>query len=468
MRRSRTLRALAALVVMAVGGVTLSSCVGGSTPTTISAVFANAEGLFPGNSVDSLGVSVGQVTTVTPVGDEVVVTMAVDPSEPLPAGVDAALVDPQLLGEPSVELTPGYSGGPKLASGATIPMARTSVPESVDQLLKDLQNFLGEVQPQTIGSLVSNLAQDLQGQGAALNSLLAQGAGTLQTLAQNGDDLGQLDGSLATITQTLRQRSATVAQLLQQYDTVSTVLAQNAGPLGDAVNQLAQADAQISSVLAPNLQPLQGDVSTITQVGRTLDRNLSNLDSGLSSAVALFSATGKAVDPVHDWIDLNNQIPAGVTSAYVASLLRDRLAGVCRRVLANHSAGLSASAVGTLQTCGNPNSGYFDSLLAVIPDVLGQLTGSGTPPAPSARQVLGQGVAEIPGVSSSQASSLSSIQPSQLGGSSAQGSSLDSGPTLPPMSNAGTQGSSSGSGGGPLGGLLHGLVGSVHFLWKLW
>ncbi|HUO49063.1 MAG TPA: MCE family protein [Acidimicrobiales bacterium] len=467
MRRSRLVRMLGAAVGLAVGSVSLGACVGGSSPTTITATFSNAEGLFPGNTVDSLGVPIGQVTKVTPVGDQVVVTMAVDPAKSLPADVHAALTDPQLLGEPTVELSPGYSGGPKLASGAAIPLTRTSVPESTDQLLKDLQTFLGEVHPQTVGSLVANLATDLQGQGAALNNLIAQGAGTLQTLAQKGNDLGQLNGSLASITRTLRQRSATVAQLLQQYDTVSGVLAQNAGPLGDAVQQLAQANAQISSVLAPNLAPLQGDISTITQVGRTLDRNLGNLDQGLSSAVALFNATGKAVDPSYNWLNLNNQIPAGTTSAYVASMLRDRLAGVCRRVLANHAQGLSASAITTLQTCGNPNSGFFDQLLSVIPNVLGQLTGTGAPNPPSAQQVLSQGLAQIPGVSSAQSQQLSSIPPSQLGGSSAQGTSLDSGATLPPMSNSNTSSSLS-SGGGLLGGLLNGLAGTVHFCWRIW
>ncbi|HXX89257.1 MAG TPA: MCE family protein [Acidimicrobiales bacterium] len=464
MRPTRSLRALIAVLAMATGAVTLSACVGGSPPTTLTATFSDAEGLFPGNAVDALGVPIGTVTQVTPVGDHVVVTMSVDPSTPLPAGVDAALVSPQLLGEPSIELAPGYSGGPRLASGAAIPLSRTSVPESTDQLLKDLQKYLGEVQPQTVGSLVSNLAQDLQGQGAALNQLLGQGAATLQTLAQNGDSLGQLNGSLASITQTLRQRSATVAQLIQQYDAVSTVLAQNAGPLGDAVTQLAQADAQISSVLAPNLQPLQGDISTITQVGRTLDRNLSNLDQGLQSSVALFGAAGRAVDPVHDWLNLNNQIPAGVTSAYVASLLRDRLAGVCRRVLANHSKGLSASAIATLQTCGNPDSGFFDPLLAVIPGVVDKLGGTTGPSPPSPQQVLSQGIAEIPGVTPAQQSSTSSIPASQLGGAS--GSSLDSGANLPPMTTSNTS-TQSKSNGGALGGLLHGLLGVADFFGSL-
>ena len=169
------------------------------------AVFASADGLFPGNSVQMLGVTVGTVSAVRNVGDTVLVTMDVadgqDRSRPAPR---PSLVSPELLGEPSIELSPGYTAGPRLAPDATIPEARTSVPVSTDQLLKDLQSFLVQIDPTATGDLVTNLAQDLAGQGPALNQLLGNAAGTLQLLAHKGDDLGQLDGTLARITGTPR------------------------------------------------------------------------------------------------------------------------------------------------------------------------------------------------------------------------------------------------------------------------
>jgi len=459
-RRSRAGRArsvpVAVLVALvALSGGALASCGGGPGPTTLTAMFPSAEGLFPGNAVDMLGVGVGTVTGVTPTGDHVVVTMNVNGSQPVPADVHAALTTPQLLGEPSIDLSPGYTGGPRLASHAVIPESRTSVPISTDQLLRDLRQYLSQVNAPSFGGLLTNLAQDLQGQGQALNQLIAQGAGTLQVLAQKGNDLGQLEGSLASITGTLKGRTATVAQLLQAYSTVAHVLATNSGPLGDSITQLANASQQLAGLLNPNLQPLQTDIGTITQVGRTLDRNLASLDQGLSSSVQLFAAAGRAYDPAHNWINLNNQMAPGLTGNVVTGLVRDRLAGICRRVLANHSAGLSASQIQTLQTCGDPASGYFNPLLAVIPQALGNAPGSGGSSSSAqsnatAQQLLGQGLAQIPGLSSAQRSTLSQLPPSAL---TTPGPQISSGFVGSPVPSRTSTNQHATHGGGLLGGL---------------
>jgi phospholipid/cholesterol/gamma-HCH transport system substrate-binding protein len=454
---ARRLRVVLFTGLLGVGGVGLSAC-GGPSAYTVTAVFPSAEGLFPGNAVEVLGVQRGKVTSVTPQIGRVVVVMSLNGAQPLPADVKARLTTPQLLGEPSIELSPGYTGGPRLAADAVIPESRTSVPESIDQLLRDLQTYLGSVNAQTVSGLVANLAQDLQGQGQALNQLIANGAATLQVLADKGNQLGQLNGSLAQITGTLRQRTAQVTQLLQAYDAVAGVLARDSGPLGNAITQLAQASQQLTALLDPNLSGLQSDIGTITQVGRTLDRNISNLDQGLSSSVALFAAAGRAYDPVHNWLNLNTQLAPGTTSGILAGLVRDRLAGICRRVLANHSAGLSSPQVQTLQTCGNPDSGYFDPLLSAIPSLLTAATGS-QPPAPSSQDLLAQGAAQIPGLSQSQQQAVSSVPPSSLGTTTTP---TLSGPMFKsPQIVNNQQANQSSGGGGLLGGLLHGILGAA-------
>ena len=470
--RTRALVTAGMSVALGLGGALLASCGGGSSPYTVTTMLPSAEGLFPGNAVDVLGVGVGNVTAVTPTASHVVVQMSIKGSQSLPANVHAALTTPQLLGEPSIELSPGYTGGPRLAPNAVIPQSRTSVPISTDQLLRDLQQYLGQVNAPTIGGFVSNLAQDLQGQGQSLNQLISQGAATLNVLAQKGNDLGQLEGSLAQITGTLKQRTSTVAQLLQSYATVAHVVATNSGPLGDSITQLADASQQLAALLNPNLQPLQTDIGTITQVGRTLDRNLASLDQGLSSSVQLFAAAGRAYDPAHTWINLNNQMAPGVTGNVTAGLVRDRLAGVCRRVLAHHAAGLSPSQVQTLQTCGNPDSGYFDPLLSVIPQALGTVAGgsppSSSPPgassnassAPTPQQVLGQGLAEIPGLTPAQRSTLSQLPPSMLGTSGSHTTARPGPDVATRVASLTDQQANTSNGGGVLGGLL-GSLGSV-------
>jgi len=421
-------------------------------------------------------VPVGTVQAVENTGNTVLVTMVIHAGHPLPRGASASLVSPQLLGEPSVELTPGYAGGPALATGATIPLSRTSVPVSTDQLLKDLQSFLSQINPHQTGSLVTNLAEDLDGEGAGLHTLLGNAAGTLQLLAAKGDDLGQLDGTLAQITGTLRSQTSLITTLIDNYDTVSGVVASHSTQLGQAVTDLAAASTQLSDLVTPNLTPIESDVAGITRVGRTVSRNLSSIDQLLSSAVLLFAAAERAFEPKDDWINLNNQLAPGLTAADVAGLLRDQLAGICRRIAANHSAGLPASELSTLETCGNPSSGFFDPLLGLIPEITNALTsGPGGGPSPAALETMfSHGLAMIPGISNlklpSAGSPSTTTAPTTASASppaSAPASSSTPAPSLtapaasqlPPMPSTSSGSGTTSSGG--VGGLLSGLLGGL-------
>jgi phospholipid/cholesterol/gamma-HCH transport system substrate-binding protein len=395
---------VATMAVVLVAGILVAVGVTKSTPTyPINVVYSSAPGLFTGAAVDVLGVKVGTVTNVQNVGDTVHVTLAVNQGTHIPSSAYASLVAAQLLGSPDVDLNPGYTGGSYLASGATIPEQHTAVPVSTDEVLKELQHTLDAINPNAVGDLVTNLATDLDGQGGNLNKLIASAAGTVQLLAEKGDDLGQLNGTLGQLTGTLDTDTSNIEQLVEQYDTVSTTIAQHSGQLNDAITQLAGASTGLANLLAPNLQPLEADVGTVTTAGRTLDRNLAAVDEVLQNGNNLFQGAERAYDPTYNWLDLNIQAAPGVSGAYIAGLIRDRLAGVCRRIVANHSTGLTAPDLAALNECGNPASGFFDPLLNDIPNILNTLTGQGgstTTPASLMQQGLEQIANAAPGGSS--------------------------------------------------------------------
>jgi virulence factor Mce-like protein len=446
------------------------------TPTyPVNVVYASAPGLFTGAAVDVLGVKVGTVTNVQNVGDKVDVTLAVDEGTRIPSSAFASLVAPQLLGSPDVDLNPGYTGGPTLDSGATIPQDHTAVPVSTDELLKELQHTLNAINPHAVGNLVTNLATDLDGQGANLNKLIASAAGTVQILANKGNDLGQLNGTLAQLTGTLDTDTSQIEQLVEQYDTVSTTVAQHSGQLNDAITQLAGASSGLVSLLVPNLQPLESDVGTVTTVGRTLDRNLSSVDEILQNGNNLFQGAKRAYDPNYNWLDLNLATAPGVTGSYIAGLLRDRLAGICRRIVANHSTGLSAAVIAPLNQCGNPSSGFFDPLLNDIPTILNTLNGGSG--SATAQSLLQQGLTQI--ANAEQGSKAAPTAPSTPAQKSPTSSTTTTTTTAPSPTTttttscgllgvvlgcSGSSGSNSGSGSGSgssgsgLGGLLSNKV----------
>jgi phospholipid/cholesterol/gamma-HCH transport system substrate-binding protein len=391
--QSKALRFVIAGVVVIAGVFVVIDVTRGDATYPLNAVYASAPGLFPGATVDVLGVPVGTVTSVTNVDDRVDVGMRVHDGTRIPSSAVASLVAPELLGQPDVDLNPGYTSGPHLRPGATISESHTSVPVSTDQLLKELQRTLQALNPHAVGDLITNLSQDLDGQGAGLNKLIEGAAGTIQLLANKGDDLGQLNGTLAQVTGTLDSDTAQIEQLVKQYDTVSSVIAQHSGQLNDAISQLAGATTSLVTLLTPNLQPLEADVGTVTTAGRTLDRNIGNVDEILQQANNLFQGAKRAFDPTYNWLNLNAALPVGVSGDYVAGLVRDRLAGICRRLAANHATGLSAATLADLESCGDPNSDFFDPLINEIPTILG--TVSSLTSSSSASALLQKGLDQI-------------------------------------------------------------------------
>lgn len=389
-------RLVAGLVVLA---LVASACsfLGHGGSYMVKAQVANGVGLYDGNPVTELGIPIGVITNVANDGSDVIATLRIQDGYPLPASARADVIGESVLGQRYIQFSPAYTGGAKMADGYLVPITRTSVPVSTDQLLSSLKGFLGQINPASATSLVTNLAQVLQGQGAQLNALLHNAAGTVSLLAAKGNDLGQLNGALAQLTGTLRTRDQAIVQLIDDYNTVSGVLARNGAQLGGTIDELNQASYQLASLLAPNLSGLRSDIAVITQAGRTLDRNMAALDGGLKAAPALFTDAARAVDLSHNWLRLNLQTTDSTTGGVAVGRVRDLLAGVCRRLLAHHAAGLPASTIANLARCGNPNSGFFDPILNLVPQILANAD-KGPPSPTTIGQMVQKGLAHIPGL----------------------------------------------------------------------
>ena len=340
---------MSALLAAGVAGRLLARGGGGYR---LTANFTQGIGLYPGSPVRVLGIDVGKIIDVTNRGNLVRIDMDLNKGTRLPADVKAAIVPVSLLGERYIQFGPVYTGGPQLAQGALIPLSHTRVPVEIDELLRGLKDFFGGITPQNAHDLVSNLATVIDGEGLQLNQLINNAAGTLQVLADKGNDLGQLVDSLAQLTTTLRTHTDAIVQLVRNYDTVSGVLAQNKAALDETVTQLTRVATELADLITRHQDPLKQDVGVLTTAGRTLDRNIASLDTTLSSTVRLFEAAGRAYDPQRNMLPLSTQGAPDVTGEVGAARLRDRLSGVCRRLAAK----LAPAPLRPSTTCGDLSS----------------------------------------------------------------------------------------------------------------
>lgn len=192
------------VAVMLLNGLSSCSLVGGEK-MHITVELADSSGLFLGNDVGVLGVSVGRVTAIEPVGDRVRVSLEVDSEVKVPAGAGAVVVSRSMATDRYVELTPVYSGGPTMKDGARIAPEKTRTPVEWDEVLAAVdvlaEGLNGEGKDgQPLKNLLGSTAGTLDGNGAAIRKTIAHLVDGTGAFADNSDEFRRTVTNLDTLT----------------------------------------------------------------------------------------------------------------------------------------------------------------------------------------------------------------------------------------------------------------------------
>ncbi|NIH85698.1 MCE family protein [Amycolatopsis granulosa] len=242
----------------------------------VTAYFTNATGLYVGNSVRVLGVDMGKVTAVQPMGDRVKVEMEYDRAVRVPADAQAAIVAPSLVSDRYVQLAPAYTGGRVISEGAVIPLEKTAVPIEVDQLYASLDKISQSLGPNGVNSngslsdLLTTLARNLDGNGEALHDTITKLSQASRTLAGNKDDLFATISNLADFTTALAQSDGQVRQFEQRLADVSGYLAGEKDNLAATVRQLGTTLATVQQFIDNHRDRLKSNVDKLASVTRVL------------------------------------------------------------------------------------------------------------------------------------------------------------------------------------------------------
>ena len=362
-RTGRPVLVLAATLVLAV--LPACSLVGDPAGSfELTAEFTRGTGLYPGSPVRILGIDVGRITDVENVDGHVQVEMRLDDGVKVSPDATATIVPLTLLGERYVQLGPAWTDGPTLESGATLGLDRTAVPAEIDELLRSVQDFLGAIDPAKASDVVTSLAEVLDGQGADLNDLIGNASGTLEILADKDEELASIITSLGDLSATLAGHTDNIESFIRNYDLVAQLLVDNKDDVDATITQLNRATEALATFLLRHEDPLADDVDVLARTGATLDANTENLQVTLAATVKLFQAADRAYDSRMNALAANNQISPDVTADLIAGRLRDRIAGLCRRL--------------GIELCSDPASALLNDLAGLLPGLLAQL-GSGIP-----------------------------------------------------------------------------------------
>jgi phospholipid/cholesterol/gamma-HCH transport system substrate-binding protein len=359
----RVLGLACALVVLLASGIAVATQPGGRH---LSAYFTDASALFPGNQVMVLGVPVGTIERVTPDGAQARVDMTItDPSVHLPADAKAAVVSPSLVTGRYVQLLPPWRGGPELADGAVIPLARTAVPLGVDDLTRtatELAQALGPNGANRTGALSDALtvgARNLDGNGQALHDTIAGLGGLSGTLAGSSADLFGTVTELETFTSGLARSDGQVREFNGRLADVTGFLAAQRGELGGALADLSRALGDVAAFVKDNRAALHHDVNGLADVTATLVDQQRALTEVIDVAPAALSNLADTYNGSSGTLD---------TRPDINELANPPLVTLCKLLGTKTSTGIPAAVT---EACG--------SLSSVV---------SGAVPLPSATDVL--------------------------------------------------------------------------------
>jgi phospholipid/cholesterol/gamma-HCH transport system substrate-binding protein len=283
---SRLIVAGVVVVVIALVSVFLIATSGPSSKQ-VTAYFNEAIGVYPGSSVEILGIKVGSIDSVQPEGTHVKVTLTVNGGVQVPANAGAVVVAPSVVSDRYIQLIPAYTGGAELADDAVIPASRTATPLEIDQLYNSLNKIEYDLGPNgvnkngALSDVLNTGAANLAGNGRNFNTLITQLSAAINTLNGSRGNLFGTVSNLQLFTTTLKQDNGQLQLAEQQLAQVTGFLSDDRVNLGGALHELQVALGQVQSFIGNNRALIKSNVSKLASITGVLVKERASLADAL-------------------------------------------------------------------------------------------------------------------------------------------------------------------------------------------
>lgn len=245
----------------------------------LHADFAQADGMFVGSNVAILGVHVGRVERLEPMGDRVRLTMSLPADTKVPANVEAWVMSPNVVSDQYVELTPPYRSGGTIADGAVIPVERTHSPIKWDKLVKSVNELLVTFGPQgansdsSVGRVLEDGAKILKGRGPQVRKAILSLSQASDVVNGELPDIEALLKNLDALVQVLADNRGTVDSLTSSVDSVSAELAEQEGNIATAIESLSGVLTEVGQLVDKHGKSMSRSIKRLAGVSVELARH---------------------------------------------------------------------------------------------------------------------------------------------------------------------------------------------------
>lgn len=270
-----------------------------------SAEFANAAGLSTADPVYVAGVPAGRVESVNLDGDHVTVKFRLDKDQPLGDETTAAIKFRTVLGKLYLDIRP--AGDSSAGAADTIPLTRTSVPYSLDEVAADTKHAAAELDVPGLQEMMRTLNEVLPDSSATKDALSGVSA-VAGTISRNGDRISQLLDTSRSLSDMVAGQTDSLVALLDNANIVLGTIASRRDALLQLAEDLRVLVAQASQFLVENDDSLNRLLTNVRTVIGTLRENAGNIDALMTTLPpALRAATDASGNGT--WMDVS--APAG-------------------------------------------------------------------------------------------------------------------------------------------------------------
>ncbi len=239
----------------------------GSTDS-YTALFTSASQIKPGSDVQIAGVDVGVVNKIQVTrGNDAKVSFSVNSDYKLPTTVRALIRYQNLTGDRYLELQPGTAApGEYLKSGAQIPIDQTEPALDLDNLLGGFKPLFRTLNGEQVNQLSAALIAVFQGQGPALQQLLAATDSFTNTLADRDKLIGSVIDNLNTTLGILEADHRGLDQSVDRLQQLITGLSGDRDVIGNFLSQAADASTDMGDLLAVTRPDIKGSLTSLGQI----------------------------------------------------------------------------------------------------------------------------------------------------------------------------------------------------------
>jgi phospholipid/cholesterol/gamma-HCH transport system substrate-binding protein len=273
-------------------------------PTVVVvADFGYVQGIYPGNKVAILGVMVGRVRSVQPMGATVRVTMDLPSETRIPERAHAYIMSPAVISDRYVEIGPAYTGGPVMADGAVIPPERSHSPMRWDQLTSTMDTLVTALGPSglnstgDLGEVLHHTAEALDGHGPAIRDAVRDISQATGLLAGNSDDLGVLLDNVNRLVTVLNEHKSTVDYLTGALARIASDFAGQQTDIANTINQLSTALSQVDTLLRDHGSDLTTSIGNAANLTTLIAAHQQDLIDIIDLMPLAFDNLTRAVTP---------------------------------------------------------------------------------------------------------------------------------------------------------------------------